>query len=94
MNYELVIIVSSGIEVEKQTKAIKDLETVIVNLQGKVSKTDNWGKKELSYKIRGNTFGIFVSYNISLDPGKIKDLEKKIKSNDGIIRYLLIKQRS
>lgn len=91
-NYELVIILSSRLEEEKQKKLIDQVKKSIIDLKGKVTKADNWGKRAFSYPIKKQTQGIYVQLNFSLDEGKVRDLEKKIKAQEDFLRYLLIRQ--
>lgn len=91
-DYELVIIFSSQLEEDKQKKSIDKIKKSITGFKGKIKKTDNWGKKDFSYPIKKQTQGTYTQFKFSLDEGKIIDLEKKVKANENILRYLLIRE--
>ena len=90
-NYELVCILSVNLEEDKQKKLISQIKTIIEGLKGKVEKTEAWGKRDLSYPIQKQTQGVYVEFNFSGDEKSINQLEAKLKSENHILRHLLIK---
>jgi small subunit ribosomal protein S6 len=91
-NYELTIVLS-GKATAAKIKSIKEkIDKFVSFFKGKINKVDEWGKLELAYKIEGNSSGNFLLYNIELEPGNIKSLSDKLKMEEEIIRYLLIKK--
>jgi small subunit ribosomal protein S6 len=91
-NYEMTVVLS-GKATAAKTKSIKEkIDKFISAFEGKIDKVDEWGKLDLAYKIEGNNSGNFLHYNIELEPGNIKSLSDKLKMEEEIIRYLLIKK--
>lgn len=77
---------------ESETKQlIKKIETWLKEIGGKVKKKEEWGKKELAYQIKKESYGIYVFWQIEAEPGKISRLSPKIKLEKDVIRYLLVK---
>jgi ribosomal protein S6 len=50
------------------------------------------GKIDLSYKIKGNESGIFLLFNVELEAIDVKKFDIKLRSEDEIIRHLLIRK--
>ena len=91
-NYELTIVLS-GKATAAKIKSIKEkIDNFISAFKGKIEKVDEWGKIDLAYKIEDNSSGNFLHYNIELEPGNIKSLSDKLKMEEEIIRYLLVRK--
>jgi small subunit ribosomal protein S6 len=92
MNYELVYILSPKLldeEVKKQNQSfIKFLEENGV----KNIKENIWGKRSLTYRIKGFSDGHYTQFNFEVAPEKVKDIDKKLKLIDEVIRFLIVKQ--
>lgn len=88
-NYQLVLVLNSELT-EAQRKKITD--SIKTWLKDAKVKEDVWGKKTLSYKIKREFEGYFISFAIETEtiPG---DLERKILTQDEIIRHLLIRTK-
>ncbi len=89
--YELMVIIKpslpENVRMGVETKIIEILE----NGDGKVSKTDSWGKKHFAYPINKINEGYYIVYNFETVSGEIKLIEKALKANKDIMRFLLIK---
>ena len=59
--------------------------------EGKVTKTETWGLKNLAYKIKRNRKAHFVMLNIEAPAGVVAELERQIAINEDIIRWLTIR---
>jgi len=88
--YELTVIFPDKAEEAALSKLIDRVSKTIEELKGKVEKTDQWGKKDLCFFIKKQSRGFYVYFQLILDPKKAVDLEKKLKTDENIIRYLLI----
>lgn len=86
--YELVCIFNPQVDNKKLIKKIKDW---IEEMEGKVKKKEEWGKKELAYQIKKNSQGVYVFWQFEAEPAKINTLSPKIKLENDIIRFLLLK---
>jgi len=77
---------------QAQVDALAATSTEIVETnQGKVTKTETWGLKNLAYKIARNRKAHFVMLNIDAPAGVVAELERQIAINEDIIRWLTIR---
>jgi small subunit ribosomal protein S6 len=88
--YELTLVLSGKSKAKEKTVKEK-VEKLIKSVQGKVEKTDTWGEIELAYKIKGETSGFFVYFDLELDRSAVKALNEKLRMQEEFIRYLLVK---
>ena len=72
-------------------KLIKKIEGWMEKIGAKVKKKEEWGNKDLAYRIKKNHQGFFVFWQLEAESSKIVGLFPKIKLEEGIIRYLLVK---
>lgn len=56
-----------------------------------IIKEEDLGKKKLAYPIKKFRHGLFFDVLLEIDSSKLPELEKAIKANDNIIRYLIVK---
>ena len=87
-NYLLTLVIKNDLE-EKERQAL--LESISGKI-AKVDKEDLWGVRDLVYPIKHATKAYYAHFEFSDEPKNIPSLDKMIKLNEDIIRYLLIKR--
>ena len=60
---------------------------------GKVEKEDLWGVRDLAYPIKRQTKGFYAHFEIEADPKGAKGLDKILKLEEDVLRYLLIRAK-
>ncbi len=88
--YELMLLLSGQADEAAQTKIINKTTKLIEELKGKVEKIDKLGKKNLAYPIKKDSQAFYVLCKLMLDSTKTNSLEKKVRTEESILRYLLI----
>lgn len=88
--YELVLVLKSGLTESQQKKVADTLKTWLKAV--KITKEDNWGKKQLSYPIKRETSGVYLDYVLEAETIPA-DLEKRILGQDGVLRHLLVRKK-
>jgi small subunit ribosomal protein S6 len=64
---------------------------VIEQLGGKITKTEYWGVKSLSYRIRKNRKAHLTLLNIDAPPAALVEVERQERLNEDVLRYLTIR---
>jgi small subunit ribosomal protein S6 len=89
--YEHVFLARQDLS-QAQVDALAAAATEIVETnQGKVTKTETWGLKNLAYKIKRNRKAHFVLLNIDAPAGVIAELERQTSINEDVIRYMSVR---
>lgn len=88
--YELAILYHPDLEVDL-TKAEERVQKILADNKGKITATDNWGKKKLAYPIGKNEFAMYVFYQTELDPLSIGKIESTLNITDEVLRYLIVR---
>jgi small subunit ribosomal protein S6 len=89
--YENVFIARQDIS-GQQVDALADSFTQLVaDNGGEVKKREYWGLRNLSYRMRKNRKGHYVLMNIAAPPAAIAELERTMRINEDVIRYLTLR---
>jgi small subunit ribosomal protein S6 len=89
--YEHVFLARQDLS-QAQVDALAATATEIVEAhQGKVTKTETWGLKNLAYKIKRNRKAHFVLLNIDAPAGTVAELERQTAINEDVIRWLTVR---
>ena len=89
--YEHVFLARQDLS-QAQVDALAQTATEIVEQnEGKVTKTETWGLRNLAYKIQQNRKAHFVLLNIEAPAGVVAELERQTSINEDIIRYLTVR---
>ncbi len=89
--YELTVIVRPELTEEERDKVLSKVEELITTPGGTILSRDMWGRRELAYPIKKYTEGVYVLFTFNSERTPIKDIDYRVKINDDIIRYLLVK---
>lgn len=88
--YEIAVLYDPQLEIDL-SKAEAKIERIVTENKGKITKTDNWGKRKLAYKINKHDSAIYVFYNVELPGEGIADVEKTLNITDEVIRFLIVR---
>ena len=89
--YESVIIGRQDLTPGQFETLLEKFITVIQSFKGQVKKRENWGIRNLAYKINKNRKGHYTLLNIDGPPEAIQEYERLMRLNEDIIRFLTIK---
>jgi len=89
-NYEFAILYHPDLEVDL-SKAEGKLTKIITDNGGKITKTDNWGKRKLAYSIKSHEHAVYVFYTVELPGSNVQKIESTLNITDEVIRFLITK---
>ena len=90
-NYESVLIARQDLGTSQVNALVSELSEIIKKNGGEVLKVDNWGLKNLAYRIKKNRKGHYVLLNITAPAACIAEYERLMRFNEDIIRYMTVK---
>ncbi len=91
--YENTIIARQDLA-EKELKIIKEKYNDLINgSAGKVIKIEEWGLLNLANKIKNCKKGFYIHYKFEGNKNTLGEIEKKIKVDGQVIRYLTVKYK-
>lgn len=89
--YESVLIARQDLGASQVSSLVSDLSETLKANGGEVVRVDNWGLKNLAYRIKKNRKGYYVLLNISAPATAIAEYERLLRVNEDVIRYMTVK---
>jgi small subunit ribosomal protein S6 len=89
--YELTYIIRPDIDEEAVAGVTARVEQVISANNGRVLRTNSWGKRRLAYPINRHNEGHYILLRAELQDRTIREVERYIKLSEDIIRHLLVR---
>jgi small subunit ribosomal protein S6 len=89
--YELVYVVSPDATDDQVAELHTQVESIVQRMHGQLEKTDNWGRRKLAYEIGRHKEGTYVLEVINGDGELMKEIDRRLKVTDLIIRHLVVR---
>ena len=89
--YEHVYLARQDASTQQVEELTALLKGVVEGLGGTVAKTEYWGVKSLSYRLRKNRKAHFTLMNFNAPPAAISEIERLERLNEDLLRYLTIR---
>ena len=88
--YETIFILRPDLGESAQKDAIKRFEGIVGTTGGDLVETEEWGSRELAYRIKGERRGFYVRLDYGGDGATMNEVERNLKLSDGVLRYLSV----
>lgn len=89
--YETVFIARQDITSNQVDVMAQEFNKLLKENDGQVAKTELCGLRNLAYPIKKNKKGHYVLINYSVSSDTVKELERRMRLNEDIIRYLTVR---
>jgi small subunit ribosomal protein S6 len=70
---------------------IEKFRKVIEGQNGSVSQVDEWGLRDLAYRIEKQGKGFYTLIQYQSSGAAVQELERNLKLTDGVLRYLTVR---
>jgi small subunit ribosomal protein S6 len=88
--YETIFILRPDLGDSAQKDAIKRFEGIVGTTGGDLVETEEWGFRELAYRIKGERRGFYVRFDYGGSGATMNEVERNLKLSDGVLRYLSV----
>lgn len=89
--YEHVYLARQDVTTQQVEELTAQFKGVIEQLGGTVAKTEYWGVKSLSYRLRKNRKAHFTLLNVDAPPAAIAEVERQERLSEDVLRYLTVR---
>ena len=89
--YETMFITAPTVGPDAYERLVGNFEKVIAENGGNLTNTIKWGRKRLAYEIQKFKEGIYTIFEFEAPGDLIKELERRLKLNDSILKFLTVK---
>jgi small subunit ribosomal protein S6 len=88
--YETIFILRSDLGEPQVKDSIKRFEGLIAAGGGEMLETDEWGFRELAYRIHNEHRGYYVRLDYAATGPVMNEVERNLKLSDSVLRYLSV----
>ncbi len=88
-NYEVVYIIDPA-QGEEGIKALVENFKTLAEQNGSAVEVEEWGNRKLAYPIDYKNEGYYVLMNFTSEPAFPRELDRKLRITDGIMRSLIV----
>jgi len=89
--YEHVYLARQDLSTQQVEELTATLSGVITAQGGKVTKSEYWGLKSLSYRIAKNRKAHLTLLNVDAPPAALSEVERQERISEDVLRYLTIR---
>jgi small subunit ribosomal protein S6 len=89
--YEHVYLARQDLSVQQVEELTAKLSAVITDAGGKITKTEYWGLKSLSYRIDKNRKAHLTLLNVDAPSAALTEVERQERLSEDCLRYLTIR---
>ena len=88
--YEAMYVITPELEDEAIKGIIEKYTGIITANGGEIEKVDEWGRRRLAYPINYKTEGYYVLMTFVSGPEFPRELDRKLRIAEGVMRSLIV----
>ena len=89
--YEEIFILRPDAAEEEVDAYVEQVKQLIGGGGGTIDKVEKWGKRKLAYRVAKREEGFYVLLQISCGPDVVKELERRMRVSDLVLKYLTVR---
>ncbi len=89
--YEVMVILDPSLDERTVAPSLDQFLSVVRNDGGTVEKVDVWGRRRLAHDINKKSEGIYAVIDLSANPATVKELDRQMNLNEGILRTKVLR---
>ena len=89
--YELIYILKPEATEQEVADLQAQVEAIVQRIGGTIEKTEPWGRRKLAYEIGKHKEGFYVLHVIQGSGELMKEIDRRLKMTDGLIRHLIVR---
>lgn len=89
-DYELVVIFHSALGEDAIQEKLERFHGLVSGGDAEIRVVDHWGGRRLAYPIQKQTSGYYVVTQFFGDPASLPELERIMKLDEDVLRYLIV----
>ena len=89
--YEHVYIARQDLSAQQVEEMTTQIRGVVEGLGGKVTKSEYWGVKSLTFRMRKNRKAHFTLLNLDAPPAAVVEVERQERINEDVLRFMTVR---
>lgn len=70
------------------------MQKIVESAQGIVSHVDEWGMRDLSFRLKKQRRGYYVRLEYEAQPAALKELERNLRLSEDVLRFLSVVRKA
>jgi small subunit ribosomal protein S6 len=91
-DYETLTVLHPDLGEPGAKEMVQRMRGILEGGRAEIKKVDEWGMRELAYSIAKQRRGIYVLLEYSAEPAVVSELERQLKLNDQVLRFITVRQ--
>jgi len=92
-HYELLFIIPNKFTEGEVNTITEKIKKIIIGEKGNITFAEFWGKKQLAYPIKQNSYGYYSLFEFDLDGEKLAKINKTLRMSNDVIRFQIVKKK-
>ena len=92
--YEVLYVIDSALDDEAIHASINKFKGIVESNSAEVVAVDEWGTRKLAYPIDYKNEGFYVLMTFNSAPEFPKELERNLKNDEQILRYMVTRKEA
>ncbi len=89
--YETLYLLSPELSEDEYKEVISKFNGIVEKNKGVIIKVDEWGLRELAYRVRKFDKGYYILLQYCGEPGITKEIERDMRLDDRVMKYQTVK---
>jgi len=89
--YEHVFLARQDASAQQVEELTKQFTGIIEGLGGKITKSEYWGVKSLTFRMDKNRKAHFTLFNVDAPPAALAEVERQERISEDVLRFMTIK---
>jgi small subunit ribosomal protein S6 len=89
--YDLVLLLSMSADEETRAKLVADVEAMITDAEGSISRNQAWGQRPTTYRINHQTEAEYHLLQFTGPTSLLETLSHNLRIADAVLRFRIIK---
>lgn len=89
--YEHVFLARQDISAQQVESLLQDFRSILEERGGSVAKTEYWGLRSLTYRIKKNRKAHYSLLNIDAPSAAVLEMERQMRINEDVLRFLTVR---
>lgn len=89
--YENVFIARQDISLQQVDGLVEGFTGVVRDSGGEMSRTEYWGLRNLTFRIKKNRKGHYVLMNFTAPAAAVSEMERQMRINEDIVRFMTVR---
>jgi len=90
--YETGFLIAPTLSDEESEAFIRQMTEVIAGRNGKLVRTEKWGKRRMAYRLKKHNEASYVFLHYEAQPDAAAELARRLRQSESVLRYLTVRK--